>query len=63
MNGGGLFARGDKINNKAGDVRMSDILSSESKHFGLQKTQGMIHESTGGFNRMRIIEVFVGKRE
>ena len=52
-----------RINNKTGDVRISDILSSESKRFGLQKTKGMIHESTGGFHRMRIIEVFVGKKE
>jgi hypothetical protein len=61
MKRGRLFGRGDRIINKANDVRISDTLSLEGKRFGLQKAQGMIHESTGGFHRMRIIEVFVGK--
>jgi hypothetical protein len=60
MKRGDLFGRGHGIINKANNVRISDILSLEGKRFGLQKTNGMIHESTGGFLRMRSIEVFVG---
>jgi len=63
MKRGELFERDHKIINKTNNVRISDFLSLEGKRFGLQKTKGMIHESTGGFLWMRIIEVFVGKRE